>query len=120
VSSSFGVRFYMRIQDPIPPNIGFSYGDFGYANFGACVWEYEEKKFFNDETFQGAVEWINFRNFVTEPKYVNPLGLRFWLKPGITAIYRLMPAPLPDIPVEQINGIVTSMITGANMPFRVP
>ena len=107
------MKWHVQITNPIPKNVGFSYGSFEFRKFGVCCWIYA-----ND--YEGEVEFINRRKFVTEPKYEGAVGLRYWFQPGIFAVTYFSPSDLPPVRDVILNGKAHNPSTGKNMPMRLP
>ena|SRR5579872_4270248 len=109
------MRMYVQIQPPIPPQINQSYIPFGYWNFGLCCWQYSADGDLSGQAFDGAIEWINTMNFVTEPKYNNPVAFRYFLKAGLSAIVYPSISVNVKVPDISINGTFYNAVTGKGM-----
>jgi hypothetical protein len=92
----------------LPAYLNRSYGDFGYYNFGICCWQYDNR--------DGAIEWINTLYFITESKMDNVTGFRYWLKPGLNALFTPYPH-VPTFPALNINGLQVNPATGQGYPI---
>lgn len=107
------MQIQIAIQQPVPTNINQSYIPFGFYKLGVLCWQYEGG-------WDGEIEWINTLRMVTQPKLPNPIGLRYWFQPGVTAILTpviTITASPPDI---TLDGVAYNAATGKNMPLIVP
>lgn len=95
----------IKTIDPIPPGLGFSYGDLQFARYGVCAWEY-------NLGYRGPVHFINWKDSVIENEFPNPIGFWYYLFPGLTAVIGFrtsLPDTVPDI---EIGGQKVNFTTG--------
>jgi hypothetical protein len=107
----------INIQTPLPAVINQSYMPFGFYKLGLGCWQYQNAALGDAGNYDGEIEWINTLRFVTQPKYANPSGFRYWFQPGIVALVTpnlILPTNVPDIIV---NGTAYNMVSGENMPL---
>lgn len=103
------MRFHIDVLDPIPPWINRSYGDYGFWNFGLCAWDYDG--------YLGETEWINVRQFCTEPKYDNPSGLKVWMKKDVIYVINSKEVSAFIIPPVVVDGAPVDPFTGQGLPL---
>lgn len=112
------MRAYIIIHDPIPAHIDLTFGTPQFGRFGYGAWRYGTNNPLLAAAY-GEVEWINFTEFVTEPKYDNPLSFDFQLKEGILF------TPTWDLNIKShaaeiiLNGIKVNPATGKGFPWSV-
>lgn len=101
------------IDDPIPPNIGWSYGQLGFAKFGVCVWEYANE-------YRGPVHWINWRKSVFRPEYPQPVAFHYWFHAGVIGVVTAKAEIRNDVPDILVGTTVVNLLKGVGIPIRAP
>jgi hypothetical protein len=116
------VMMLVDIQQPIPAEIGQSYIPFGFRKFGLCCWTYEPPLSVSGLAvflggYDGQIEWINTEHFITQSKLPNPVGFRYWLQQGCTAIITPVTQAFGAVPDIQIGSLLINPVTGKGMPL---
>lgn len=106
------MRVLIDIQDPIPPWVNASYGNFGFYKFGLCCWVYGG--------YDGAIEWINTKHYATIPKMAGATSFRWWFQQGVIAKVTPTISINRNIPPITIGGVTYNPVDGEGMPLQLP
>lgn len=106
------LRARIEILDPEPSSLGYSYGDMRFTKYGVCAWSYNG--------YRGAIEWVNSKRFITEPKMSGVTGFDFYFVPGVLAKVTFVPVVRDDLPGVYINGVPVNPATGQGFPIALP
>lgn len=101
------------IDEPIPPNVGLSYGEIGFGKFGVCVWEYENGYF-------GPINWINFRKSLFKPEYDFPIAFHYRFAENVIGVVTLKAELYSGLFDLVVGSIPTNLLKGLGIPVRPP
>lgn len=102
------MRALVTIQTPLPVGWGVTYGDFFFAKYGVCTWEYEGG-------WYEPVSWINFIKSAFEPKFYAPVAFHYYLVPRITAHVDVVPIIKSKAPDIILDTLAVNLTKGLNV-----
>lgn len=99
------------IEEPVPPNVGQSYGFLKYGKYGICRWVYANE-------YCGPPHWINWLKTHLKPEYPCPIAFEYYFWPGTVATVSLKSDLFTNIPDIIINTVPTNLLKGKGIPIR--
>jgi hypothetical protein len=85
------------------------------------VWEYADDSLgAGGQPHKGAIEWINFPEFITYPKYPHPIAFHYWFHVGVHAHVSVVPEIRTDVADAVLQGIAVNLLVGRGLALLAP